>query len=217
MLIDERPVHFHSPRDAIQAGVGMVHQHFMLVPSQTVAENVFLGLRQLVSCLHRERMAADVQKISEQYGLPVDPRAKIWQLSVGEQQRVEIIKILYRGARRSHPGRTDGRAHAAGKRNPVSDAAHHDGGRQDDHLHLAQVGGSAGGGQPHHRAAQWPARSDHRSQRHDQGRTCQLDGWPPGALSTRQAANSSRATCACRWKRWKRRTTSFCPPCARSR
>jgi simple sugar transport system ATP-binding protein len=93
-----KPVVFHSPRDAIKAGVGMVHQHFMLVPSQTVAENVFLGLREMGFVVNRNRMHAEVQRISEQYGLPVDPNAKIWQLSVGEQQRVEIIKTLYRGA-----------------------------------------------------------------------------------------------------------------------
>ena len=96
--IGGRVVVFHSPADAIKAGVGMVHQHFMLVPSQTVAENVFLGLREAGFVVNRSKMAAAVQQISEQYGLPVDPNAKIWQLSVGEQQRVEIIKTLYRGA-----------------------------------------------------------------------------------------------------------------------
>ena len=98
IAIKAKAVGFHSPRDAIKAGVGMVHQHFMLVPSQTVAENVFLGLREAGFVVNRNRMVAAVQRISEQYGLPVDPNAKIWQLSVGEQQRVEIIKTLYRGA-----------------------------------------------------------------------------------------------------------------------
>jgi simple sugar transport system ATP-binding protein len=83
-----RAVVFHSPSDAIKAGV----------PSQTVAENVFLGLRDTGFVVNRSRMLAEVQRISQQYGLPVDPNAKIWQLSVGEQQRVEIIKTLYRGA-----------------------------------------------------------------------------------------------------------------------
>ncbi|MEX1020970.1 MAG: ABC transporter ATP-binding protein [Litorilinea sp.] len=89
---------FNSPGDAIQAGVGMVHQHFMLVGSQTVAENVVLGLRDQGYFLNMARIEAEVQRIGQQYGLPVNPRAKIWQLSVGEQQRVEIIKLLYRGA-----------------------------------------------------------------------------------------------------------------------
>ncbi len=89
---------FNSPRDAIAAGVGMVHQHFMLVPVQSVAENIFLGVRETPFRLDFKQMAADVTRIGAQYGMPVDPNAKIWQLSVGEQQRVEIIKILYHGA-----------------------------------------------------------------------------------------------------------------------
>ncbi len=91
-------VDFHSPRDAIQAGVGMVHQHFMLVPSQSVAENVVLGHRDLGFIVNMQQIERDVRRLGEQYGLPVDPRAGVWQLSVGEQQRVEIIKVLYRGA-----------------------------------------------------------------------------------------------------------------------
>ncbi len=93
-----QPVHFHSPRDAIAAGIGMVHQHFMLVQSQSVAENVVLGLRDSGFLLQPRKIEEEVKRIGDQYRLPVDPRAKIWQLSVGEQQRVEIIKMLYRGA-----------------------------------------------------------------------------------------------------------------------
>jgi simple sugar transport system ATP-binding protein len=95
--IHGRPVEFSSPHDAILAGVGMVHQHFMLVPSQTVAENVILGRRRVPFVLNMDQIEDEVRRIGEQYGLPVDPRAKVWQLSVGEQQRVEIIKMLYRG------------------------------------------------------------------------------------------------------------------------
>jgi simple sugar transport system ATP-binding protein len=98
ILINGLPHAFHSPKDAIKAGVGMVHQHFMLVPSQTVAENVFLGMSGVGFILDPAKMAAEVQRISAQYEMPVDPNAKVWQLSVGEQQRVEIIKALYRGA-----------------------------------------------------------------------------------------------------------------------
>lgn len=96
--INGEPVIFQSPRDAIATGVGMIHQHFMLVPSQTVAENVVLGLRDLNFIVNTAQIEADVRHLGEQYGLPIDPRAGIWQLSVGEQQRVEIIKVLYRGA-----------------------------------------------------------------------------------------------------------------------
>jgi len=98
ILINGRPVELASPRDAIRHGIGMVHQHFMLTQSQSVTENVFLGSRAVGFMLNQQRMAAEVRRISESYRLPVDPNAKIWQLSVGEQQRVEIIKVLFRGA-----------------------------------------------------------------------------------------------------------------------
>ena len=91
-------VHLRSPRDAIAHGVGMVHQHFMLVPVMTVAENITLGLQQPRFVLNLARIEQKVTELSEQYGLRVDPKARIWQLSVGEQQRVEILKMLYRGA-----------------------------------------------------------------------------------------------------------------------
>lgn len=98
IVVHGRRVTFHSPRDAIQAGIGMVHQHFMLVPSQTVAENIILGQPGMPFIRQMGRIEAAVRKLGEQYGLPIDPRAYIWQLSVGEQQRVEILKMLYRGA-----------------------------------------------------------------------------------------------------------------------
>jgi ABC-type uncharacterized transport system ATPase subunit len=98
IFIDGQRERFNSPGDAIAAGVGMVHQHFMLVPVQTVAENIILGLRNVKFVPDFDKINADVTRISAQYGLPIDPQAKIWQLSVGEQQRVEIIKMLYRGA-----------------------------------------------------------------------------------------------------------------------
>ena len=99
ILFDGQPQTIHSPADAIRLGVGMIHQHFMLVDSLTVAENVALGLpssRGLLTDL--ERVAARTRELARLYGLEVDPDAYIWQLSVGQQQRVEIIKALYRGA-----------------------------------------------------------------------------------------------------------------------
>jgi simple sugar transport system ATP-binding protein len=99
ILIDGKPQVFHSPADAIRAGIGMIHQHFMLVPTLTVAENVALGLKSTREPLmDLERVAKQVRDLSQLYGLKVDPSSYIWQLSVGEQQRVEIIKALYRGA-----------------------------------------------------------------------------------------------------------------------
>jgi ABC-type uncharacterized transport system ATPase subunit len=96
--INGKPVNFSSPRDAIKAGIGMVHQHFMLVPSQTVTENVLLGLDDPRFLMRLHEYDDKIAELGKQYGLEVDPRAKIWQLSVGEQQRVELLKLLYRGA-----------------------------------------------------------------------------------------------------------------------
>jgi len=94
-----QPVELHSPHDAIEQGIGMVHQHFMLVEMHTVAENITLGARTPRFLLKLSETERKITELSERYGLQVDPYARIWQLSVGEQQRVEIIKMLYRGAR----------------------------------------------------------------------------------------------------------------------
>jgi simple sugar transport system ATP-binding protein len=102
ILLAGRPVRFDSPREAIDAGIFMVHQHFRLVTPFTVAENVVLGdhrdegRRFLV---HPRSIERRVEEIGRRYGLDLDPRARIWQLAVGEQQRVEIVKALYREAR----------------------------------------------------------------------------------------------------------------------
>jgi simple sugar transport system ATP-binding protein len=97
-----RPVHFSSPHDAIGAGVCMVHQHFRLVSPFSVAENVVLGDTMKEGkrfFLNTRRVERHVRELGERYGLPVDPHARIWQLAVGEQQRVEILKALYRDAK----------------------------------------------------------------------------------------------------------------------
>ncbi|NLD75768.1 MAG: ABC transporter ATP-binding protein [Acidimicrobiales bacterium] len=94
--VDGTPVTFHSPRDAIAAGIGMVHQHFRLVPTFTVAENLALGGRGPVA---RRGIEQRVRDLGERYDLEVDPTARIWQLSVGQQQRVEILKALAQDAR----------------------------------------------------------------------------------------------------------------------
>ncbi len=95
-----RPLRMTSPGEAIATGIGMVHQHFMLVQAFSVTENVILGMRcRREPLLDRDGGATEVQALSAKYGLKVDPRARVWQLSVGEQQRVEILKALYRRAR----------------------------------------------------------------------------------------------------------------------
>ncbi len=97
IFVKGQRVHIRSPRDAIRLGIGMVHQQFRLVPSHTVAENVVLGLPG--NFFYPDRAARQrLQEFARRYGLRVDPDARIWQLSAGEQQRVEIIKALYRGA-----------------------------------------------------------------------------------------------------------------------
>jgi ABC-type uncharacterized transport system ATPase subunit len=96
------PVHFHAPRAALDAGICMVHQHFRLVAPFSVAENVVLGDHRGEGRKFLVKPRGIEQRVAElgrRYGLAVDPRARIWQLSVGEQQRVEILKALYRDAR----------------------------------------------------------------------------------------------------------------------
>ncbi len=98
ITINGESVYFSSPRDAISKGIGMVHQHFMLVPTQTVAENMVIGAS-TGFWLSPKKLYSEIAAVSDRYNLPIDPAAKIWQLSVGEQQRVEILKMLYLGAK----------------------------------------------------------------------------------------------------------------------
>jgi len=99
ILLNGKPVDFASARDAIQAGIGMVHQHFMLIPVMTVAENIVLGMEPRDGLLLDERGAEQrVRELSEQFGLEVDPSSLVSEITVGQEQRVEILKALYRGA-----------------------------------------------------------------------------------------------------------------------
>lgn len=97
--IDGKPVIIDNPNKAIELGIGMVHQHFKLVDPFTVTENIVLGMEPKKGLKIDYKSAAEqVRKLSEQYGLQVNPNAKIHDISVGMQQRVEIMKTLYRGA-----------------------------------------------------------------------------------------------------------------------
>ncbi len=99
IFINDELVKISSPTDAIKLGIGMIHQHFMLVPTLTVAENVALGLSSSRGPLtDLDRVSKRILELADTYGLIINPDAFIWQLSVGQQQRVEIIKALYRGA-----------------------------------------------------------------------------------------------------------------------
>src|SRR6059058_3947789 len=102
IFVHGRQVQFSAPRDALDAGISMVHQHFRLVERFTVAENLVLGDHRREGRSFRLRRRATerrVAELGERYGVAVDPRAQVWQLSVGEQQRVEILKALYLDAR----------------------------------------------------------------------------------------------------------------------
>jgi general nucleoside transport system ATP-binding protein len=100
MRVDGRPVSISSPLEAIELGIGMVHQHFMLVPVMTVAENIVLANEPRRGVLlDYEEAATRVRELSDRFGLAVDPDARIEDVSVGMQQRVEILRALYRGAR----------------------------------------------------------------------------------------------------------------------
>ncbi len=99
ILLNGQPIQIHSPSDSIRHGIGMIHQHFMLVDNLTVADNVALGLRSSREPrLDLDIVTNRINELARNYGLNIDPRATISSLAVGQQQRVEIIKALYRGA-----------------------------------------------------------------------------------------------------------------------
>lgn len=97
ILINGKKVILRTPQDAISLGIGMVHQHFMLVPSLTVTENIILNYNNGIF-LNLKTAKERIKEISDEYGIKVNPDAFIWQLSVGEQQQVEILKLLFRHA-----------------------------------------------------------------------------------------------------------------------
>ena len=99
VFLNGEPIEIHTPTDSMNYGIGMIHQHFMLVDNMTVAENVALGLPSSKGMvLDLEIVSARIRELAEKYGLQVDPDAIISKLAVGQRQRVEIVKALYRGA-----------------------------------------------------------------------------------------------------------------------
>src|SRR5689334_23419471 len=100
ILLNGKRVTFSAAKDAIEAGIGMVHQHFMLIPVMTVAENVVLGTEPVVGGVFLDERNAEsrVRELSQRFGLAVDPDEKVEKITVGQQQRVEILKALYRRA-----------------------------------------------------------------------------------------------------------------------
>src|SRR5271157_137411 len=98
ILVGDKRVVFNSPQDAIAMKIGMIHQHFMLVQAMSVVDNIILGLKSNKVVLDEVSAQKRILELADTYGLEVDPNSYIWQLSVGEQQRVEILKAIYRDA-----------------------------------------------------------------------------------------------------------------------
>ena len=98
IYVKGRKVELKSPRDAIELGIGMVHQNFRLIETHTVLENIVLGAKDLEFKIDFKKHGEKIRRLAETYGWKIDPEMKIWQLSAGEKQQVELLKILYRGA-----------------------------------------------------------------------------------------------------------------------
>src|SRR5258708_117828 len=98
IFIDGEKTRFRSPWDAVRRGIGMVHQHFQLVNAFSVLDNILLGATESSLRLHRREAAQRVEAVGREHGLHIDPHALIWQLTVGQRQTAEILKLLYRGA-----------------------------------------------------------------------------------------------------------------------
>ncbi|MBP7029828.1 MAG: ABC transporter ATP-binding protein [Spirochaetes bacterium] len=96
ILINNKRINIRSPKDAISSGIGMVHQHFMLVQNHTVCENILLGYKQAPFFYPQKKFKNKIKEYSDKFNLHINPDAKIWELSAGEQQRVEILKALIR-------------------------------------------------------------------------------------------------------------------------
>ncbi len=139
-------VSISSPGDAVRAGIGMVHQHFMLVPVFTVAENVVLGFEPTKGKVFYDRRKADanIRRLSGEYGLEVDPDAVVEDLPVGVQQRVEDPESARARRPCAHPRRADGGADAAGDRGSLSHHALTCGDWALDPVHQPQAQGGAG-------------------------------------------------------------------------
>ncbi len=177
--IKGQPVKFDTPNDAIRMGIGMVHQHFQLVPVMTVAENVMLGSESVKrGFLDTRAVAQRIRELSTRYGLAVDPYALVEDLPVGVRQRVEIVKTLYRERGYCHLGRTDFRSHTPGDRWFVRSDEFVEKSGQIYYLHYAQTKGSLTCERPDRCPAQRSCRRRGRSQDGNPIPTGGHDGWP---------------------------------------
>lgn len=99
VFIYDKEVHLNSPKDSIALGIGMIHQHFKLVDVLTAKENIILGERKKGTFINGKKLTKQIKELSDKYGLDIDPDKKVYEMSVGEKQTLEIIKVLYRGAK----------------------------------------------------------------------------------------------------------------------
>lgn len=99
IYVEGRKVEIGSPKDALRIGIGMVHQNFKLIPSHTITENIILGLKQAGFIINHKKISEEIKKLAESYGWRINPNAYVWQLTAGEKQQVELLKILYRDAK----------------------------------------------------------------------------------------------------------------------
>ena len=190
IVVKGKPVRMESPRDAIANGIGMVHQHFMLIPVMTVAENIVLGEepRRDGVLLDFEKAERRVDELARSFKFSIDPRARVENLSVGTQQRVEILKALYRSADiliLDEPTAVltppEARELFEILRTLI---ARGDGGD----LHQPQAGRGAPDLRSDHDAPPRQADRHRRARGRDRGRACQGDGRPRGAAARRQEA-----------------------------
>lgn len=178
-------IEIKSPSDAIRHGIGMVHQHFMLVPTLTVAENVSLGLRSSRHPLtDLPAVSKRITELSELYSLKVDPDTYIWQLAMGERQRVEILKALYRNASvlvLDEPTAALTPQEVAELIHVLKKWLQTDG----DYLHFPQAQGSNGCFRPHYRAARRAGYRRNNSCSDQRVATSSDDGRQTGAACAR--------------------------------
>ncbi len=185
IFINGQLAHISGPRDAIDLGIGMVHQHFMLIPPLTVAENIVLGHEpgSITSTYEAKKARELILSLSNQYGLPIDPDIRVEKLSVGLQQRVEILKVLYRAADILIMDEPTGVLTPqetfelfAVLRGLVAEG-------QNDHLYHAQIARGVGTIRQYYGAAPWQKRWYAGYQRDQSGRDCPYDGWTRGIVA----------------------------------
>jgi ABC-type branched-subunit amino acid transport system ATPase component len=188
ILLNGQRVTFNSAKDAIDRGIGMVHQHFMLIPVMTVAENIVLEVEPTKAgvLLDYDTAVERVSELSTRFGLVVDPRAKVESISVGQQQRVEILKALYRGAKLLILDEPDRRPHPAGVGRAVRDRQEPPSGGHVDHLHQPQAEGGARDRGPDHGPAAGQEDRHDPARRRDRGHPRADDGGPRGAAAGRE-------------------------------